>query len=141
MTPHGRRGETDLGRLLTRLQPRLDGAPFVFCTLPGAGLAEVAELAPAAVVEEDEGLTVVLERGRAEAAGLAFVGSFARITLEVCSSLEAVGLTAAVAGRLAELGIAANVVAGFHHDHLFVPWGRREEAMRALAALAGQAVR
>jgi hypothetical protein len=123
------------------MRPRLDAAPFVFCTLPGAGLAEVAELAPAAAVVEDEGLTVVLERGRAEAAGLAFVGAFARITLEVHSSLAAVGLTAAAAGRLAEVGIAANVVAGFHHDHLFVPWGRRDEAMRALAALAREALR
>lgn len=54
------------------------------------------------------------------------------------SSLEAVGLTAAVAARLAEPGISANVVAGFFHDHVFVPWARREEAVEALWGLAAE---
>jgi hypothetical protein len=45
-------------------------------------------------------------------------------------------LTAAVAGALAERGIACNVVAGFHHDHLFVPWGRRDEALVLLQRLS-----
>ena len=51
------------------------------------------------------------------------------------SSLEAVGLTAAVAGALAAEGISANVVAAFHHDHVFVPAGRAAEAMACLARL------
>jgi hypothetical protein len=54
----------------------------------------------------------------------------------VHSSLQAVGLTAAVATALAERGIACNVVAGFHHDHLFVPHERGAEAMDALAELS-----
>jgi hypothetical protein len=54
----------------------------------------------------------------------------------VHSALDGVGLTAAVASVLAERGIACNVVAGFHHDHLFVPWERREEALEALASLS-----
>jgi hypothetical protein len=61
---------------------------------------------------------------------------FARITLTVHSALEGVGLTAAVSGALAEQGIACNVVAGFHHDHLFVPWERREEALGVLRKVA-----
>lgn len=127
-------GERDLGRLLAELRPRLDERAFVFCSLPAAGLADVVALAPVAVVAEDEGLTVVVEAGRAEDAGLSFTGRFARITLQVHSSLEAVGLTAAVAGRLAERGISANVVAGLFHDHLFVPWERREEAVEVLSS-------
>jgi uncharacterized protein len=125
-------GERDLDRLLAELRPRLDGRAFVFCTLPAAELVEVADLAPVTVVAEEEGLTVVVEPRRAEEAGLSFSGRFARITLQVHSSLEAVGLTAAVAGRLADRGIGANVVAGFFHDHLFVPWERREEAVAVL---------
>lgn len=62
---------------------------------------------------------------------------WARITLGVHPSLAAVGLTARVAAALAERGIAANVIAGYHHDHVFVPWARRDEAMRALSALSG----
>lgn len=125
-------GEIDLGRLLAELRPRLDERAFVFCNLPAAGLDDVVALAPVAVVAEEEGLTVVVEPWRAEDAGLSFSGRFARITLQVHSSLEAVGLTAAVAGRLAERGISANVVAGFFHDHLFVAWERREEAVEVL---------
>jgi len=54
----------------------------------------------------------------------------------VHSALEGVGLTAAVTSALADMGIACNVVAGFHHDHLFVPWQRREEALDALRRLS-----
>jgi hypothetical protein len=53
----------------------------------------------------------------------------------VDSSLEAVGLTAAVAGALAAAGISANVVAAFHHDHVFVPADRGVEAMACLDRL------
>jgi hypothetical protein len=53
----------------------------------------------------------------------------------VHSSLEAVGLTAAVAGALTAAGISANVVAAFHHDHVFVPADRAEAAMAQLDLL------
>ncbi|CCA53561.1 hypothetical protein SVEN_0274 [Streptomyces venezuelae ATCC 10712] len=60
----------------------------------------------------------------------------ARITLRVHSALDAVGLTAAVAGALAEAGLSCNVVAGFHHDHLFVEHARAQEALAVLDRLA-----
>ena len=49
------------------------------------------------------------------------------------SALAAVGLTAAIATALAKVGISANVIAGYHHDHIFVPWSRRYEALAILA--------
>ena len=61
--------------------------------------------------------------------------AFRRITLGVQSSLEAVGLTAAVAGALTAVGISANVVAAFHHDHVFVPAERAADAMARLDLL------
>jgi hypothetical protein len=57
------------------------------------------------------------------------------ITLTVHSSLAAVGLTAAFSARLAREGIGANVVAAFHHDHIFVPAADAERALAALKAL------
>jgi hypothetical protein len=60
-----------------------------------------------------------------------------RTTLTIHSSLEAVGLTAVFAGALARAGIGCNVVAGYTHDHLFVPADRADDAVAALRALAG----
>lgn len=63
------------------------------------------------------------------------------ITLKVHSSLEGVGLTAAVAGALADHGIAANMVAGFHHDHVYVPSDEAESAVDILKLLQEGAAR
>jgi hypothetical protein len=43
-----------------------------------------------------------------------------------------VGFLAAITARLAEAGISVNAVSAFHHDHLFVPADRGDEAMAAL---------
>jgi len=67
--------------------------------------------------------------------GIPAEGEWARISLTVHSALAAVGLTAAVATALAREGIPANVVAGYFHDHLFVPWDRRAAALAALRGL------
>jgi hypothetical protein len=58
-----------------------------------------------------------------------------RITLTVPSALDGVGLTAAVATALADAGIPCNVVAAFHHDHLFVPAAMAKRAVRVLLDL------
>jgi hypothetical protein len=92
-------------------------------------------VAPFATVREAEGLTVVLPREQADRANLPYDGEFARITLRVHSALDAVGLTAAISGALAARGISANVIAGLHHDHIFVPADRAQDAIDALAAL------
>ena len=78
-----------------------------------------------ALIREAEGVTVI-RPGK----------GWARITLGISSSLEAVGLTARVSAALAARGIGANMIAAFHHDHVFVPWERRDEAMAALRALS-----
>lgn len=125
-------GERDPGRLLAGLAPRLAEEVFGF-----AVVAEVPEFAFMALVREAEGLTVIAPRAALVAAGLPSGPGWACITLQVHSSLEAVGLTAAVSAALAGAGIPANMVAGYHHDHLFVPWARRAEALALLEGLAG----
>jgi hypothetical protein len=60
------------------------------------------------------------------------------ITLTVHSSLEAVGFLAAVTVPLAEAGISVNAVSAFHHDHLFVPVERAEDAQLLLQRLAAE---
>jgi hypothetical protein len=60
------------------------------------------------------------------------------ITLNVTSSLEAVGFMAVIATRLATRNMGVNPVSGFYHDHLYVPLGREDEAVEELAKLAGE---
>ncbi len=120
----------DLSALLRDLRPELAPEPFVFAQ---ATVHEAHGLTPFATVLEEEGLTLVLPRAQAQRAGLPFGFVAARITLRVASELTAVGLTAVVSERLARAGIACNVIAGLHHDHLFVPWDRGEEALALLA--------
>ena len=124
-------GITDLNTLLASLEPVLQPGEFVFCTVHG-DLADFTDLEPVASFLEPEALSLVISRSAADTAGLAYDASFRQITLSVHSSLEAVGLTAAVAGRLAEHGISANVVAAYYHDHVFVPAERAEEALAVL---------
>jgi len=130
-------GETDLARLLAGMTPRLDETVYVFATLP-AGSPEPAELLPLMRFAEAEGTTLVLPRAEAERAGLAFTFPCRRIVLTVHSSLEAVGFLAAILPRLAAAGIGVNPVSAFHHDHLFVPESRADDAMAILEALSGR---
>lgn len=109
--------------MLAGLAPVLDPREWRFVLAEGAPPADAF-----ALIREDEGTTAIV-------AGAGEGVAFARITLTVHSALEGVGLTAAVSSVLAAAGIACNVVAGFHHDHLFVPWDRREEALRVLHSL------
>ena len=125
---------TELDELLSSMKPQLLEPEFVFCTVSGL-LAEYVTLEPIATFVEAEGLTLVLKKNLAQAAGFDFEGSFRQITLTVHSSLEAVGLTAAVSAKLAALSISANVLAAYYHDHIFVPSAKAEQALLALQEL------
>lgn len=129
-------GEKDLDKLLGSLSPRLSDELFVFRTFPGARYGDYAELLPVAAVEETEGLTLVIPHHKQDDRGGNAESVFRRITLGVHSSLDAVGLTAVIATKLAEHGISANVVAGYYHDHIFVQADVAERAMRILADIA-----
>ena len=127
-------GETSIARLLSGMQPSLNTGDYVFCTVSDPTRLN-GEL-PIGTFREQEGLTVILERTRADALGLEYSYVAAWITLEVHSSLAAVGLTASFSAALAQAGISCNVVAGFHHDHIFVPSERAERALSTLRALS-----
>ncbi|WP_069170058.1 ACT domain-containing protein [Streptomyces griseus] len=126
-------GETDLQRLLTYMRPEMNPGRYVFTTVAGGIPPGVT---PVVTVAELEGLTLVLRQEDAEAAGLTYDYVAGWLVLRVHSALDAVGLTAAVAHELARAGVSCNVVAGFHHDHLFVPYEAAERAMELLEGLS-----
>lgn len=125
-------GERNLEELLRSMAPVLREGDYVFCTVEGARYGDYSDASPIASFHEEEGLTLVMPRANADEAGLPYDGLFRCITLGVHSSLEAVGLTAAVAGMLANDGIAANVIAGYFHDHIFVQAGLASRAIGLL---------
>ena len=124
--------------LLANLSPSLNPMERVFCCVPD--LPEVSELPtePFAIIREAEGWTVILERNSADILDWSYEGVFCCITLQVNSSLEAVGLTAVVATELTKHSISANVVAAFHHDHIFVPVDRANDALICLQSIQRQ---
>jgi hypothetical protein len=132
-------GERDLQALLASLEPVLRPGTFVFAVVGDEALLQA--IAPEVMVREDEGLSVVLPRERADALGFDYEYVAAWITLRVHSALDAVGLTAAVSTALADAGLSCNVVAGYHHDHLLVPADRAAEAIDVLADLSRRAGR
>jgi hypothetical protein len=127
-------GERDLDRLLATMRPELRPGTFVFTTVN----AVPEGVTPVVTVREPEGVTLVLGQEDADRLGLPYEYVAAMVALRVHSSLDAVGLTAAVAQELTEHGISCNVVAGYFHDHLFVPHERGPDVVDLLQALAAR---
>lgn len=122
-------GETDLQRLLAGLAPELAARPR---TIRSQAADASVPAATIMLFREDEGVTTVVEVDESTDEAL-----WAQITLRIHSSLEAVGMMAAIAAALAARDIPCNAVSAYYHDHLFVPWPRRDDAIAALQALTG----
>ena len=128
--------ERALDALLRHMKPELCPGSFVFCTIPPNDSIP-ATVSPLLTFREQEGTTLVILREEAEAAGLRYAFASRLITLTAHSSLDAVGFLAAITARLAAAGISVNAVSAFHHDHLFVPADRADEAMAVLQDMSG----
>ncbi len=126
-------GIDDLELLLAGMNPRLNEGCYVWATVPAIPMG----VTPIATIAEDEGLSIVVDLATATNLRLPHEFPSAWITLEVHSSLAAVGLTAAFSTALADAGISCNVVAGAKHDHLFVPHDERDRALEVLAESMG----
>lgn len=129
-------GITNLTTLIASMQPVLKTGEYVFATFESIPWNKVAELNPISMFNEDEGLSLVIGKATADTHGIAYDSVFRLITLQVNSSLDAVGLTAAFSSAIGQAGISANVVAAYHHDHIFVPADKADEAIRVLRELA-----
>lgn len=124
----------DLDESLAALDAHAEGR-YVFASVD----AVPAGLEPFAVIREAEGLTVVVTEVEALQYGLNGDLVFTRITPRTSTSLTAVGITAMISQTIASRGIPCNVIAGFNHDHFFVPAKREKEVLGLLEELAKQA--
>ena len=124
--------------MISNMTPELQPGCYVFATFPdGESPDELVQLA-ISVFKEKEGVSLILSVEVAEGAGICVVDEMRCITLNVYSSLHGVGLTAAVSTALGEHGIPCNMVAAYHHDHVFVPAEMSEQAMQVLVSLQNE---
>lgn len=127
----------DLNQLLASMEPVLKEEVFVFATLTASSQLPFDLIE--ASIKEEEGLSVLVTEKIAHTYGLEAQFRSAWITLNVHSDLAAVGLTAAFASALGEVGLSCNVVAGNYHDHILVPYDKADLAMRTLKGLQERA--
>lgn len=125
-------GEVNLHNILKNLNPLLNEGKYVYCTVDN--IDEIPFSKILFLFKETESITVVVKKEDAEALNLDFSYVASWITLEVHSSLSAVGLTAKFSQALSEAGISCNVVAAYFHDHIFVD---EKDAMKAMEVLSG----
>ncbi|RMZ77986.1 hypothetical protein DV737_g4094, partial [Chaetothyriales sp. CBS 132003] len=85
---------------------------------------------------EEEGLTIVTTLGIAEEHGFNYSYRSKMITLNVHSSLEAVGFMQVISAALANEGLSANPVSAYYHDHIFIKEEAAEKALKVLKGIA-----
>lgn len=130
-------GETNLDSVLKEMRVYCDDKKYGFgCS---ANRPSVESEGIIGLFKEKEGITVIGILEELNRINLTAVeGPYAKITIEVHTSLELVGLTALLSERLKVKKVPANVVAGFYHDHIFVPYGLKDLAMKALMDLSNE---
>jgi hypothetical protein len=127
-------GETNISVLIKNLTPTLKKGEYVFCTLKDTD--KVTREDTICEFKEYEGLSIVIERQKADQLKLKYDFVLSWITLIIHSSLEAVGLTAIVATELAKHDISCNIIAGYYHDHIFVNKSDANKTLQALIDLS-----
>ena len=128
-------GIRELDDLLKKMDPKVKPGPVVFCTV-NEGCEVPFKMSPIMIFREEEETTLIHEQADADTLGLSYDSLWSMITLQVHSSLEAIGFIAAITEKLAEAGISTNVVSAYYHDHLFVPYERADESLAILQRIS-----
>ena len=139
-------GETSLPTLVSTMKIIAHPTTYVFATLPSTQInfpdfpipfSEILLFFREPATSPPNQTTLILSRTLAETHNIPHIYPCKMLTINVHSSLSAVGFMAVLATKLAERGVSVNPVSGYFHDHLFVPVERAEEAVEVLEGLKG----
>ena len=135
-------GELSLSKLLCTLKPLLDPHTCVFITLSPEQQQRPLALPFSDMqmtFQEKEGLTIITKLEVAEKHGFDYSYRSRMVTLDVHSSLEAVGFMKEISARLADEALSSNPVSAYYHDHIFVKEAEAETAVKVLNTMAEEA--
>ena len=127
-------GETELSNLIKGMKPQLQAGEYVFCTVADNQIPK--DVQPIGIFREVEGTTLIITKQEADRLSILYSFVTVWITLTVHSSLEAIGLTAAISAELTKAGISCNVIAAYYHDHLFVAQKDAQRTREILTAMS-----
>ena len=127
-------GINNLNILLKNMKPELNKKEFVFVTVSSDKFNDLIQesIDPKLIFEEKEGITLILEKTKAKKHKLKFESSWAMITLTINSDLQAIGFLATITNKLAENKISVNAISAYYHDHLYVPYNKKDLTMKLL---------
>ena len=104
---------------------------YVFCFIEDIDKINITNIICS--FKESKGYSIITSKEEAINNNLPFYFVSAWITIEIDSTLDSVGLTSAFSKKLTKAGISCNVVAAYHHDHIFVPYNKRLKAVKILS--------
>lgn len=128
-------GKTDLKDIIQKLNPIKNPGTYIY-TKKNNSSAMIPFEDIIFYFRENEGSTLILDKSKADEQKLSYHQLFAWITLDVHTSLNAIGLTALISDALSRNKIPCNIVAAYTHDHLFVPEDLSEKTLRILNDLS-----
>ena len=126
-------GITDLQQTLQSIKVSCDDVAYGFASIQDDSIIDRDKVL--ATFQENGRLAIIAPQDYLNEKDIDNEGPYAKLTIDVHTSLELVGLTAVMATKLADNGISANVVAAFYHDHVFVQYEVREKAAELLESL------
>ncbi|AXT20838.1 ACT domain-containing protein [Flavobacteriaceae bacterium AU392] len=126
--------ELNLKMMIKSMKPKLNRGTYIFTTLKTIDHIDRSDII--CEFKEEEGITLIIQKEKADELNLKYEFVASWITLTVHSSLNAIGLTAEFSRELTKHQISCNVIAGYYHDHIFVNVKDKNKAIEVLENLS-----